>query len=1096
MELTVDEALKQGIAAHKAGKLKTAERFYRAILSSQPAHPDANHNLGVISVSVNKAEEAVPLFRNAVNTNPEIEQFWLSYIDALIRSGDHGLAAQVLTNAQQAGFSSPRLLAFEKQLRSNLSTIDSRGPQGLKSQLKDDCRELSLAMDLREAGKYKEAQEWLYKFAQKRADNPEALSLLSQVLLLDGKEGEAEQILKDAASINPDLPSIYRNQARLLLKQSRNAEAFEKAKLGCDKSPKDLESLMVLAACLGALKRDLEASEIIEKILAAKPNYAEAYANRALIRLRAKDIVGAIADAKKTVRLKPHLAKIWQLLASLHYQSGNLSGAIEALRDASKIEPSNPSLLIQLGDFLRQKNNAGEAIEVLERATELAPTDPNAWTNLGASFQQQKRIADAKKAYEKALSFNPNSAPILSNLGVMAKDAKEWDSALAYFDRALELKPNLAEAHVNLGVTFKELGRLSEAEACYQKATALKPDFAEAHYSLGNTLKELGKLEEALASYAKALTLKPDLAEAHNNLGSALQQLGRYEEAETRYREAIALNPSFAGAHSNLGTTLKHLGRLDEALASFVNELALEPECADTYANLGNLIKVVRFSSQNRELYPILTQLLIGGNHVRPKYLAEGVLSLLKHDPLIEEWLLEKEFDLNLGEAISLVERLDQLPLLHHLMRLSPLPDLKFERLFVVLRKTLLVNLHKIKISPELINFLSTLALHNFINEYIFSESDEETCLVESLAAQVIQASTKSKQPDLIVVLCLASYRPLYKYSWCDQLEVLDNLPELKARLIEDPLVEKEIAEEISAIGEISNSVSIKVRQQYEENPYPRWIKLGIPTNRKSIATVCDELNLRYSLEPIKKITAPAVLVAGCGTGQNAIEIASRFSNSDVTAIDLSIASLAYAQRKTRELSFSHLEYLQADVLHLNELGKEFDIIECTGVLHHMEEPMAGWRTLTNILKPGGLMKIGLYSELARQHILKVRQEITSLGVGTSEPEIRRFRQFLVNSDKEDHARITRLGDFYSLSMLRDLIFHVNEHQFTLIEIKSALDELGLSFCGLEMNNIGSTFKELHGPESDIHDLALWHQFEQTNPHAFMGMYQFWCQKL
>ena len=66
MELTIDQALQQGVAAHKEGKLEDAERLYRAILQSQPAHPDANHNLGVLEVSVNKAEAALPLFKTCL----------------------------------------------------------------------------------------------------------------------------------------------------------------------------------------------------------------------------------------------------------------------------------------------------------------------------------------------------------------------------------------------------------------------------------------------------------------------------------------------------------------------------------------------------------------------------------------------------------------------------------------------------------------------------------------------------------------------------------------------------------------------------------------------------------------------------------------------------------------------------------------------------------------------------------------------------------------------------------------------------------------------------------------------------------------------
>ena len=102
MELTVDQALQEGVAAHKEGRFQEAERLYRVILQSQPLHPHANHNLGVIAASVNKADAALLLFKVALEANPKIEQFWLSYIDALIKTQKVDDARQVLADAQQA----------------------------------------------------------------------------------------------------------------------------------------------------------------------------------------------------------------------------------------------------------------------------------------------------------------------------------------------------------------------------------------------------------------------------------------------------------------------------------------------------------------------------------------------------------------------------------------------------------------------------------------------------------------------------------------------------------------------------------------------------------------------------------------------------------------------------------------------------------------------------------------------------------------------------------------------------------------------------------------------------------------------------------
>ena len=462
------------------------------------------------------------------------------------------------------------------------------------------------AIELREVGKYKEAQERLGRILQLDPKNAEALSLLAHVLMLDKKEAEAESALTAAASINSKLPSIYRNQARLLLNQSKNAKALEKAQLGYQRTPEDLESLLVLAACLGANKRDLEALSIVEKLLRAKPDYAEVYATRMFIRLRAQDIVGAVKDAEMTVSLKPHLTPIWFLLGSLHHQNNNLSEAIRALRNAHKNEPKNVTLLIHLGEFLRQDNRVSDAINVLEKATILAPKDASAWTNLGIAFQQEQKITNAKLAYERTLALQPKSAAVLNNLGIIEKDAKNWESALRYFEKSLEIDPHHAEAHSNVGNILQELSKFRDAETSYKQAIALKPDYAEAHHNLGITLQKLGKLEEAVTSCKQAIALKPDYAEAHSNLGNTLQELGRLDEAETSYKQAIALKPDYAEAHSNLGKTLQELGKSDEAEANYKQAIALKPDFAEAHSMLTSMKK---FDAQDeqylkmRELY-------------------------------------------------------------------------------------------------------------------------------------------------------------------------------------------------------------------------------------------------------------------------------------------------------------------------------------------------------------------------------------------------------------------------------------------------------------------------------------------------------------
>ena len=200
-------------------------------------------------------------------------------------------------------------------------------------------------------------------------------------------------------------------------------------------------------------------------------------------------------------------------------------------------------------------------------------------------------------------------------------------------------------------------------------------------------------------------------------------------------------------------------------------------------------------------------------------------------------------------------------------------------------------------------------------------------------------------------------------------------MKELKIKFIDEPLTERLLKNTITILNPIFNDISINVRKQYEQHPYPRWEKLAISFKKKTIANISDEIPLRLNSQNIRDYNSLEVLIAGCGTGRQSIEVATMYANCHVTAIDLSLTSLAYAKRKSEEFNVNNISYLQADILDLHKLDKKFDIIECSGVLHHMDKPLDGWKVLESLLKPHGLMRIGLYSELARKDIKKHRQQ-------------------------------------------------------------------------------------------------------------------------
>ena len=308
---------------------------------------------------------------------------------------------------------------------------------------------------------------------------------------------------------------------------------------------------------------------------------------------------------------------------------------------------------------------------------------------------------------------------------------------------------------------------------------------------------------------------------------------------------------------------------------------------------------------------------------------------------------------------------------------------------------------------------------------------------------------------------------------------------------------ERQLRASVPSLTAISQGNSLAVRQQYEENPYPRWIKaspVGPPT---TLAARLRELFPLIDSRALPTAEPTEILIAGCGTGQHSIETARQFSGARVLAVDLSLTSFSYAARKTRELGLKNIEYAQADILHLGTVGRTFDVIEASGVLHHLAEPMVGWRVLLSILRPGGFMRLGLYSKAARRDLAPARSFIAQRGYGSTPEDIRLCRQELTKIGQNSSlARIAEWGDFFSTSTCRDLLFHVQEHQLTLPEISAFLQQNHLQFLGFILSlATQQNFRRRFSDDVTMTNLANWHIFEIENPATFIDMYEFWIRK-
>ncbi len=607
---------------------------------------------------------------------------------------------------------------------------------------------------------------------------------------------------------------------------------------------------------------------------------------------------------------------------------------------------------------------------------------------------------------------------------------------------------------------------------------------------------ELKDYKLARNLFIKVLNLNPKYTDGYYNLANVCSKLHENEKAIENYNKVIELDKNYFKAHNNLGNIYRKRGLNKKAIECYLSTLEINPNYKTTYYNLAGVLQFYIINKENKNINKYLLFLLKEKNIVRPNSIATNILNnlylntdLRKNLSLIKDNITSKNFNL-------ILENLQKNSLLMQFMKVCPIPDYYIEKKFVKIRKEILDHICNSNIHETNINFLISLSMQCILNEYIYDQSKDEIEKVNKLDERVKINLKKNKKISDLEILCLSCYKPLSNFSWSNKIKFSNKLNAIYELHINQNKIENQISESIKSISKVKNRVSINVKKQYEENPYPRWENLGLSIKPRNIREVINDSDLNLDLEKFKISESPQILIAGCGTGQHAITTASKYKNAKILALDLSFKSLSYAKRKVEELGINNIDFVQGDLLDLQSIDRKFDIIESVGVLHHMDDPFKGWKILTSCLNNESLMLIGLYSEKARKHIIQIKNKINKLKLQSNYKNIIKFRKNLIENNNDQWNDIKSSPDFYTVSGVRDLLFHVVEHRFTISEIKEYLDKLGLVFLGFEDKLVKENFKKIHKNKVDLYNLDKWEKYEKFNPRIFAGMYQFWCKKI
>jgi 2-polyprenyl-3-methyl-5-hydroxy-6-metoxy-1,4-benzoquinol methylase len=654
------------------------------------------------------------------------------------------------------------------------------------------------------------------------------------------------------------------------------------------------------------------------------------------------------------------------------------------------------------------------------------------------------------------------------------------ETALYKVKQALDINPSGIKG-LNLFARIELFaGNPQKAQLIIDHALVTKPNSPTVLYSAGHVALALGKLTLAEKHFNASLKISKVATRSASSLAYTYLEQGKYVEAFQLYQELIKTQENDPHIKNKLFEAASHIN------ADFYSQ-ELET----------NVLRYLSFESVDHSLLRNLTT------------------TLLHHKFQITEASTPLEF-----------EQIANDPLLLSSLKRFYFCDALLERLFISLRQTLLFNtVQDMTIPSTHLALAHDIAVQTQLNEYVWPITKNEQDIITGLETLLVQVteSTQWQLDDIApALLIIAQYKDLSKTPLAAVLvskavkRALENsyLDDIINYAINNRDQEIERAKKLPywshthpSNNESSNksndenndknSVSLKVRAQYEENPYPRWKDMGFNiagSYQQALLKNFPELNLSH-WQGKKKLN---VLVAGCGTGRQAIRLASYFHDLNIIAIDLSGRSLAYAKQQASKYNVENIQFMQADILDFSDFPILFDVIECSGVLHHMEDPEQGLQSLQKLLSPTGVMKVALYSKTARKQVITFRKLIAQNKQQSGQDlDQRLLRQaLLMNQIPGDWDDIINSNDFFSMSNCRDLIFHEQEHQFTPNKISNLLASNQLNFVGmLPTTRAQQAFETTIGKLNGHNTLENWDKVEQKEQDIFSGMYQFYCSK-
>jgi SAM-dependent methyltransferase len=244
----------------------------------------------------------------------------------------------------------------------------------------------------------------------------------------------------------------------------------------------------------------------------------------------------------------------------------------------------------------------------------------------------------------------------------------------------------------------------------------------------------------------------------------------------------------------------------------------------------------------------------------------------------------------------------------------------------------------------------------------------------------------------------------------------------------------------------IATAIAKQVSAFYELHAYPPPVD-----DLKAYSQAWDdkrrraESHLFWPNEPYRDDRS--ILVAGCGTTQ-AAHYALRWPRAQVIGIDVSEKSIAFTKELKRNYALDNLVVRQLEVERVAELGKGFEQVICTGVLHHLPDPDAGLRALHDVLEPTGALHLMVYAPYGRAGVYMLQDYCRRLGIGSTALEIRDLAASLkaLPPDHPIASLLRHSPDFADTAGLADALLHPQDRSYSVPQLLNFLSRADLTF--------------------------------------------------